>query len=227
MILRLFYAMFSVLRCDKLTTVSRVASSYAANFMIAVAIIPLLAPLAIVVAVVILVLEGYAPWYSEARIGWRGAYFRCYKLQTINPCHDEQSRLDRAELPSLISPVANIIRDHGLDELPQFLNLLNGTMALVGPRPMPPQHLETIALAIGEEDAKVWLHVREMVRPGLISLVHAKQVDTFGDETSQLDRNWVQHASFRSLIEICWCGVFVLILGKRRWHERRRQDRPR
>ncbi len=98
-----------------------------------------------------LVLTGKAPFYSQMRIGLNGKEFRMWKLQTMLPDADKllktylQSNPEaRAEWDSKqklvndprVTPVGRILRKTSLDELPQLFNVLNGTMSLVGPRPM-------------------------------------------------------------------------------------------
>jgi exopolysaccharide production protein ExoY len=98
-----------------------------------------------------LVLTGQSPFYSQKRIGLNGRVFRIWKLQTMVP--DAEKRLDdylqtnpdaRAEWDKKqkltndprITPVGRILRKTSLDELPQFFNVFNGTMSLIGPRPI-------------------------------------------------------------------------------------------
>ena len=98
-----------------------------------------------------LVLTGQNPLYSQKRIGLNGRVFRMWKLQTMVPDADKrlesylQSNPDaRAEWDSKqklandprVTPVGRILRKTSLDELPQFFNVFNGTMSLIGPRPM-------------------------------------------------------------------------------------------
>jgi exopolysaccharide production protein ExoY len=98
-----------------------------------------------------LVLTGQNPLYSQKRIGLNGRVFRMWKLQTM--VSDADKRLEdylqtnpdaRAEWDSKqklvndprVTPVGRILRKTSLDELPQFFNVFNGTMSLIGPRPM-------------------------------------------------------------------------------------------
>lgn len=96
-------------------------------------------------------LDGGNPFFSQKRLGKNGRVFRIWKLRTMVPnaesklqahlAADPQAREQWDKTQKLkndprITRVGRILRKTSLDELPQLLNVLNGTMALVGPRPM-------------------------------------------------------------------------------------------
>lgn len=108
--------------------------------------VPLIAFLALLVA-----LEGGRPFYSQLRVGLHGKTFRMWKLRSMVP--DADARLEahlaanpeaRAEWNATqklkndprITRLGRLLRKTSFDELPQLFNVLNGTMSLVGPRPM-------------------------------------------------------------------------------------------
>ncbi|KPP83968.1 MAG: Sugar transferases involved in lipopolysaccharide synthesis [Rhodobacteraceae bacterium HLUCCA08] len=96
-------------------------------------------------------LGGHAPFYSQDRVGLNGRVFRIWKLRTM--VHKADAKLEdylaanpaaRREWDSTqklkddprITRVGRLLRKTSLDELPQLWNVINGTMSLVGPRPM-------------------------------------------------------------------------------------------
>ena len=100
-----------------------------------------------------ILLTGRNPFYIQKRVGLNGDVFRMWKLQTMVP--DADKRLEdylkanpeaREEWNSKqklindprITTLGRILRKTSLDELPQLFNVFNGTMSLVGPRPMMP-----------------------------------------------------------------------------------------
>ncbi|MEL6960286.1 MAG: sugar transferase [Pseudomonadota bacterium] len=109
-------------------------------------VLPIIALLAFAVIV-----TGQAPFYVQKRVGLNGKIFNMWKLRTMLP-NAEQLLEDyltenpeaRAEWETKqklmrdprVTPIGNWLRKKSLDELPQLFNVLNGTMSLVGPRPM-------------------------------------------------------------------------------------------
>jgi lipopolysaccharide/colanic/teichoic acid biosynthesis glycosyltransferase len=111
---------------------------------------PVAVPLILVLAALV-ALEGGRPFYSQMRVGRGGAAFRMWKLRTMvqeadallagHLARDPEARREWDATQKLkrdprITRMGRILRKTSLDELPQLWNVLNGTMSLVGPRPM-------------------------------------------------------------------------------------------
>ena len=113
---------------------------------------PIVIPVVLVLALFI-ALDGKSPFYSQWRIGKNGRLFRMWKLRTM--VHDADARLEaylqanpeaKAEWQATqklkcdprITRIGRILRKSSMDELPQLLSVLSGSMSLVGPRPMMP-----------------------------------------------------------------------------------------
>lgn len=111
---------------------------------------PVVVPVVLVMAALI-ALDGHNPFYSQLRVGRGGKNFRMWKMRTM--VHNADALLEthlaanpeaRAEWDSTqklkrdprITLVGRVLRKTSLDELPQLFNVFNGTMSLVGPRPM-------------------------------------------------------------------------------------------
>lgn len=107
---------------------------------------PLIALMALIVA-----LDGKNPFYSQLRIGKNGRQFRLWKIRTMTSDADERLECYLQSNPEAqaewnlhqklkhdprITVVGKFLRKASLDELPQLLNVLTGSMSLVGPRPM-------------------------------------------------------------------------------------------
>jgi lipopolysaccharide/colanic/teichoic acid biosynthesis glycosyltransferase len=112
---------------------------------------PIVLPLIVFLAVLVALLTGGRPFYSQLRVGRHGTPFRMWKLRTMVVNADaqlehylQQNPAARAEWDSTqklkndprITAVGRLLRKTSIDELPQLFNVLNGTMSLVGPRPM-------------------------------------------------------------------------------------------
>ncbi|WP_325168844.1 sugar transferase [Paracoccus caeni] len=131
--------------------------------------LPLILLLALLVA-----LDGHNPFYVQKRIGRNGRIFRLWKLRSmvvdadarlaghlaLNPEAREQWNLtQKLKQDPRITRIGWILRKTSMDELPQLLNVLNGTMALVGPRPM----------MVGQRHLYVGRSYRRL-RPGITGL---------------------------------------------------------
>lgn len=99
----------------------------------------------------IIALDGRSPIYIQRRIGLNGKVFRMFKLRSMIAGADEVLEHYLSKNPEArrewdvtqklksdprITPFGHFIRKSSLDELPQLFNVLNGTMSIVGPRPM-------------------------------------------------------------------------------------------
>lgn len=110
-------------------------------------------PIILILALAVLV-TGQAPFYTQDRIGLDGKIFRIWKLQTMLPnakerlqaylesnpeYRDEWETKQKLAKDPRITPLGRFLRKSSLDELPQLFNVFNGTMSLIGPRPMMPE----------------------------------------------------------------------------------------
>jgi len=111
---------------------------------------PIVVPL-VLLMVLLIALDGGNPFYSQMRVGRNGRTFRMWKLRTMVNNADALLEGYLAKKPAArlewdatqklkndprITWIGRILRKTSLDELPQLFNVLNGSMSIVGPRPM-------------------------------------------------------------------------------------------
>lgn len=128
----------------------------ALDVAVSIVLLLLTTPLLIAAALAVLVASGRPVFFGHHRIGRNGVPFRCWKLRTMQPdaehvlqatpvLHDRYVR-NGYKLPITQDPrvtrVGAFLRRTYMDELPQLINVLNGTMSLVGPRPIVAQEVE-------------------------------------------------------------------------------------
>ncbi len=149
----------------------------AIDLLAVLAAAPVWLPLVCVAALAVYLGDRTSPFYAQERIGEGGRPFRTRKLRTMVP--DAEAVLARAldASPALrdewdttfklardprITAVGALLRRTSLDELPQLFDVLQGTMSLVGPRPLPRYHHEDLPERVRD--------LRERVRPGITGL---------------------------------------------------------
>jgi lipopolysaccharide/colanic/teichoic acid biosynthesis glycosyltransferase len=84
-------------------------------------------------------------FYSQHRTGLRGRNFRIHKIRTMSwNCESGTGAIWASRNDPRVTPLGRFLRATHLDELPQIFNVLNGEMALVGPRPERPEIIERL-----------------------------------------------------------------------------------
>lgn len=121
----------------------------AGDILFALLALALLWPLLCVIAILLLTVQGTPVLYSETRVGRRGKPFTIYKFRTMRPGANSVASVAPSNDPD-ITPAGKMLKPTRLDELPQLINVLNGNMSLVGPRPLSPKHLATLPPATAE-----------------------------------------------------------------------------
>ncbi len=96
----------------------------------------LLSPLMLLTAVAVKLTSPGPILFKQQRHGWDGKVFEVWKFRSMR-VHDRQDgKLELASRnDSRLTPIGRFIRRMSIDELPQLLNVMQGTMSLVGPRP--------------------------------------------------------------------------------------------
>jgi len=120
-------------------------------------------PLMILTAIAIKIEDGIrAPiFYSQERVGLNGRVFRVHKFRSMITDAEKNGAVWAKQNDSRVTRVGEFIRKVRIDELPQIFNVLNGTMAFVGPRPERPVFVEQLSLKIP------FYSERHRVKPGL------------------------------------------------------------
>ena len=132
-----------------------------ADMLVASALLLLTAPF-IAVAALFIWLEDRGPiFYSQQRSGWLGRPFTVLKLRTMSeqPCDAPVEWTQVGD--QRITAIGGVLRRFRLDELPQLLNVLNGEMSLIGPRPERPELEHQLEVSIPHYRKRHWM------RPGL------------------------------------------------------------
>ena len=117
--------------------------------------------------------------FKQRRYGFRGEEITVWKFRSMRVCEDGAKVTQATKNDSRITSIGSFIRKTSLDELPQFLNVLQGHMSIVGPRPHAVAHNEQYRGQI-----KGYM-LRHKVKPGITGWA---QINGYRGETDTLDK---------------------------------------
>ncbi|TAJ59730.1 sugar transferase [Brevundimonas sp.] len=165
--------------------ISYAESKRAFDLLTALALALLIAPLLLMVAAMIRATSPGPALYRQTRIGRHGQPFLIYKFRTMR--EGEEPAVRR------ITPAGHILRRYRVDELPQILNIIQGQMSWVGPRP----EMETLAALYAEN--LPGYHERHAVPPGITGWAQINQGHVTGIDNAAikltLDRSYAARVS--------------------------------
>ena len=110
------------------------------DFLIAFCVLSVIWPILLVVTIWLhFANNGAGAFFLQQRPGKGGKIFKVIKFKTMTDDRDVDGKL----LPDAqrLTKVGKFVRTTSIDELPQFINVLKGDMALIGPRPLLPKYL--------------------------------------------------------------------------------------
>ena len=96
-------------------------------------------PVLLISILLIYIEDGFPLLFTQNRTGWDGRRFKIYKLRSLKKSSFDRTMQVTKEDKRLLK-IGRIIRRYSIDELPQFFNVLNGDMSIVGPRPHMVEH---------------------------------------------------------------------------------------
>ncbi|MBQ9588418.1 MAG: sugar transferase [Bacteroidales bacterium] len=151
-------------------------------------------------------------FYAQERIGYRGKPFKMHKFRSMYVDAEAAGPALSKDDDPRITPFGRIMRKYRLDEIPQFYNVLKGTMSLVGPRPERQYFIDQIV-----ERAPEYLLLQK-VKPGITSwgqvkYGYAENVDEMV-ERLRYDLLYLENMSLATDIKILLYTVIIIIQGR-------------
>ncbi len=151
----------------------------AADLVFAAVVLTILAPLMLLVALGVKLSSPGPVLFKQRRYGLDGDNIVVYKFRTMTVCEDGETVAQAQRDDPRVTRFGSFLRRSSLDELPQFINVLQGRMSVVGPRPHAVAHNETYRKLI---DGYM---VRHKVKPGITGWA---QVNGLRGETETLEK---------------------------------------
>ena len=165
--------------CESPFTGANGAIKQASDFVLALLILILISPILLFIAVAVKVGSPGPIIFKQRRYGLDGKEIVVYKFRSMTVCEDSANIRQAQKNDSRITRLGAFLRKTSLDELPQFINVLQGRMSIVGPRPHAVAHNELYRKLI-----KGYM-IRHKVKPGITGWA---QVCGYRGETDTLDK---------------------------------------
>lgn len=195
--------------------------------------IVLLIPLFIAISVVLKISDGGYVFFVQERIGMGGKFIKIYKFRTMQEGSDdicealndderrEYYKEFRLNDDPRITATGAFLRKWGLDEIPQLLNIFQGRMSMVGPRPVTEAELSNYS--------KEEISLLQSVKPGLMGYWQAYGRDHAGyqnGERQRMELYYIANYSMRFDIRIFF-KTFTAEVVRKEERRRRRQREER
>jgi putative colanic acid biosynthesis UDP-glucose lipid carrier transferase len=177
-------------------------------------ILILIAPLLIGISLAIKLTSKGPILFKQTRHGLRGEKFEVWKFRTMSVCENGTKITQAKRNDHRVTKVGAFLRRTSLDELPQFFNVLQGHMSIVGPRPH--------AVAHNEEYRRIipGYMLRHLMKPGITGWA---QVNGWRGETDtiykmqkrvELDMEYIHRWSLGLDIKIIFVTAFKTLYDK-------------
>jgi lipopolysaccharide/colanic/teichoic acid biosynthesis glycosyltransferase len=186
------------------------------DLLFATFLITLLSPLLLLLIALVKLTSPGPVIFRQRRIGFRCNEFSMYKFRTmVDGAHLREKELLhqtgrsflKLQKDPRITPIGRFLRKYSLDELPQLFNVLEGTMSIVGPRPL-------LVSDIDKLPRRSQLR-RFSTPPGITGLWQVSGRSSCSDiRRMQLDRQYVDHWSLSLDFRILLQTVGVVVLAK-------------
>lgn len=181
---------------------------------ISFAFLVLSSPLMLLTAIAVRLDSAGPALYKQIRTGRDGREFVIYKFRSMRIDAEKDGAKWASENDSRITRIGSFIRKTRLDELPQFFNILQGSMSFVGPRPERPEFNQTL------EKELLFYGLRHMVQPGLtgwaqILYPYGASIED-AKEKLQYDLFYIKNYSLWMDISIVLKTITVVAFGRGR-----------
>lgn len=190
------------------------------DIMIAALALVAVAPVLCVLCIAIKVSSRGPILFRQNRYGLHNQPFEIYKFRTMYVDRADPSGVNQTRMnDERITPLGQFLRRFNLDELPQLLNVLQGNMSLVGPRPHVP---DMLAAGMKYENLVPYYFDRHRAKPGITGLAQAYG---FRGSTEDADLAISRIKYDVAYIENWSLALDLIILARTLWYELKNRGR--
>ena len=151
-------------------------------------------------------------FYTQERVGKNGEVFNILKFRTMVKNAEKEGAVFATTNDARITKFGKMLRKSRMDELPQFINILKGDMAVIGPRPERPVFVNEIA------EVMPFYETRHVIKPGLTgwAQVNYSYGETIDDSLIKLqyDLYYIKHRSLFLDVNIIFKTLSTVLLYK-------------
>ncbi|MCQ2381243.1 MAG: sugar transferase [Acidaminococcaceae bacterium] len=171
----------------------------------------LISPIFLGTALAVKLQDGGPVFYRQARLTKDGKIFNVLKFRSmrVDAESDGVARLSSGENDDRITPIGKFIRKCRIDELPQLLNIIGGSMSVVGPRPERPEIAEQYEKTMPE------FKLRLQVKAGLTGYAQVYgKYNTAPYDKLLMDLMYISKPSFFEDLRIIFATIKILFVGE-------------
>jgi exopolysaccharide biosynthesis polyprenyl glycosylphosphotransferase len=197
---------------DRLSFWEKLVKTFS-DYAISLFVIILGTPVWLVISLAIVLDSPGGVFYRQKRTGEGGREYKVFKFRSMVKNAESKTGAVWADKDdSRVTRVGRFIRKTRIDEVPQFLNVLAGDMAVVGPRPERPEIIEELRKIYPFYDKRL------AVKPGITGWAQVKlEYDTSIEDVSKKLKHDFQYIENQSLfldMEILARTILVVLTGK-------------
>ena len=182
------------------------------DILLSILALTLLSPVFLLTAIIVKCTSPGPVFYAQERIGYRGKPFKMHKFRSMYVDAEKSGPALSKDNDPRITPFGRIMRKYRIDEIPQFYNVLRGTMSLVGPRPERQYFIDQIVERVPE------YLLLQRVKPGITSwgqvkYGYAENVDEM-IQRLRYDLLYLENMSLATDIKIVLYTFLIIIQGR-------------
>lgn len=184
------------------------------DLLLCAVILPMITPIMLIIAIAIKKTSPGPIIFKQKRYGINGEQIEVWKFRSMTVCENGDTVTQATANDRRVTKLGAFLRKTSLDELPQFLNVLQGTMSVVGPRPHAVSHNEYYRKQIQD------YMLRHKVKPGITGQAQINgcrgETDTIEKMEARVhhDLDYLRHWSLWLDIKIVFLTIFKGFVGK-------------